>query len=483
MIQSSKSKIEYGDFQTPLELAEKICSKLNELDIDPDVIIEPTCGIGNFINASYRFFKLAREIIGIEINSGYIQEAKNNFQIDGENKISIYQTDFFIFNWDSYIKKLDSDNILIIGNFPWVTNARQGTIEGNNLPYKENFQNHKGLEAITGSSNFDISEWMLIQMVKLLHERRACIAMLCKTSVARKILNYIHSQNLNLQQCSIYKIDAKKYFNASVEACLLFCAFDKNSKNYFCDVFESLEAKQSYRIGYYNKNLLKNVITFQNIKDLYTQNLEYQWRSGVKHDRSDVMEFKKVERGFINGFGECIDLEETYLYPLLKGSDVARGRIETTDRYVLLTQQKVGEPTDKIQASAPKTWNYLNRYASYLDSRKSKIYLNNPRFSIFGVGDYTFYPWKIAICGLYKKLEFVLIGELNNKSVIFDDTVYFLAFQDEITTRKTFAMLNSDLAKRFYDSLIFWDDKRPIKTRILNCLNLSTLADRLAIDR
>jgi hypothetical protein len=94
----------------------------------------------------------------------------------------------------------------------------------------------------------------------------------------------------------------------------------------------------------------------------------------------------------------------------------------------------------------------------------------------FGVGDYTFSPWKVAICGLYKKLGFRLIGEVMGKPVLFDDTVYFLSFDDEQAARKTFRLLNSPAAIEFYSSLIFWDEKRPVKASILNCLNLAALA-------
>jgi hypothetical protein len=140
-----------------------------------------------------------------------------------------------------------------------------------------------------------------------------------------------------------------------------------------------------------------------------------------------------------------------------------------------VTQRYVGEPTEYIRDSAPKTWNYLIKYESYLDSRKSKIYKKHPRFSIFGVGAYTFKPWKIAICGLYKKLDFRLIGKIENKSAIFDDTVYFLSFDEESVARKTFELLTSPTAINFYSSLIFWDEKRPIKSSILNSLNLAAL--------
>jgi hypothetical protein len=142
-----------------------------------------------------------------------------------------------------------------------------------------------------------------------------------------------------------------------------------------------------------------------------------------------------------------------------------------------VTQKFVGEPTEYIKEIAPKTWNYLESHAKYLNSRKSKNYQKKPRFSIFGVGDYTFAPWKIAICGLYKKLEFRLISQIDNKQIVFDDTVYFLGFNDEKIARKNFELITSEQAISFYSSQIFWDEKRPIKSSILNSLNLTTLLE------
>lgn len=472
----SKAKVEYGDFQTPLELANKICSKLLELGISPDIIVEPTCGIGNFIEASANSFKLANKILGIEINSNYLQEIRIS-----DKRIQIQQADFFEVDWFSLIDKFD-EQILVIGNFPWVTNSQQGMIGGMNLPQKTNFQNYSGLEAITGKSNFDISEWMLIQTVQWLQKRDAYLAMLCKTSVARKLLSYIHSRNLNLAHCATYKIDTKKYFDANVDACLLLCKFDSDSRNYFCDVFSSLEADHYYQVGYRNNILIRDVKSFDKLAELYNPKLGVKWRSGIKHDCSSVMELRKIDNTFVNGLGEVVDLEETCLFPLIKGSDVAQNRTKSVERYLLVTQRFIGESTEYIRDLAPKTWKYLEEHSEYLDGRKSKIYQKSPRFSIFGVGSYTFSPWKIAICGLYKKLDFRFVGRINSKAVIFDDTVYFLSFEDEQVAYKTFMLLTSPSALDFYSSLIFWDEKRPIKSSILNSLNLSALAARLSIN-
>ncbi|PSM49227.1 SAM-dependent methyltransferase [Chroococcidiopsis sp. CCALA 051] len=473
---SQKTKIEYGDFQTPLELANLVCQKLLELNISPSLIIEPTCGVGNFLEATAHCFKLTNKIIGVEVNHSYLQKLQVNQQLIQDERIEIIAGDFFQYDWIPLIEQFN-EKILVIGNFPWVTNSRQGTIGSRNLPRKTNFQKYSGLDAITGKSNFDISEWMLIQTVHWLQKDGGYLAMLCKASVSRKILRYIYSKRLNIASCSTYKIDAKKYFNANIEACLLVCEFDSCSQNYYCNVFDSLESLNSYRIGYDNNLLVRNLESFQKLSALYDANATIKWRSGIKHDCSSVMEFRKIDSMFINGLGEIIDLEEDYLFPLIKGSDVAQNRIDTTNRYILVTQKFVGESTDSIKDIAPKTWQYLTSHAEYLDNRKSKIYQNNPRFSIFGVGEYTFAPWKIAICGLYKKLDFKLVANLFNKPVVFDDTVYFLSFTDWQIANKTFDLLTSQVATDFYSSLIFWDEKRPIKTSILNCLNLKALAE------
>jgi hypothetical protein len=473
-----KDKVEYGDFQTPLELAERVCQQLVKLQVTPDVIVEPTCGVGNFIEAASHSFPSAKKIIGVEVNPQYIQTIKTKKLLIQDARIELQQADFFQLDWLSLIDRLDG-NILILGNFPWVTNSQQGSMGGENLPLKNNFHNYNGLDAITGKSNFDISEWMLIQVIQWLQNREANLAMLCKVSVARKLLNYLRAQNLNLAYCATYEIDAKKYFDVTVAACLLFCKFDLSSKNYFCDVFSDFENQASHQIGYRDNFLTRDVAAFDKLRQFHTTNPAIKWRSGIKHDCADVMEFRKINNTFVNRMGEAIALEETYLFPLLKGSDIIQSRVNATDRYVLVTQKFVGEPTAGIKTIAPKTWEYLESHASYLENRKSKIYQNHPKFSIFGVGDYTFRAWKIAICGLYKKLEFKLVGRMLNKPAVFDDTVYFLSFEDEQTALKTFQVLTSPSVIEFYSSLIFWDEKRPIKATILNSLDLAALVESI----
>jgi hypothetical protein len=473
MTRATRHQIEYGDFQTPKELADRVCQKLASLGVNPDAVIEPTCGLGAFIESAARYFPPAKRIIGVEINPAYLATLRNQQSLFENGRIEIRQGDFFNFDWGNLLNDL-SGSILILGNFPWVTNSQLSVIEGENLPEKTNFQLHRGLNAITGRSNFDISEWMLMQVAGWLQNRNGHLAMLCKTAVARKLLNHLYSQNFNLADAAIFKIEAEKYFGAAVEACLLFCKFDGVSRYYDYQVFENLESKVGDRAGHRDGVMVRDLTAFDELRHLHGES-EMKWRSGVKHDCAEVMEFRRTPNGLMNGLGELVDVEPDYLFPLLKGSDLANGHVASTTRCVLITQKSIGESTGGIQKNAPKTWAYLEAHAKYFAGRKSRIYRNRPRFSIFGVGAYTFAPWKIAICGLYKTLQFRLVGEIEDKPVIFDDTIYFLSFVDEAEARKVYQLLLSLPATNFLSSLIFWDEKRPIKAGILNRLDLRRL--------
>lgn len=464
-------KIEYGDFQTPKELADLVCKKLLEMGLSPDSIIEPTCGLGTFIESAVRSFSTTKKFVGVEVNSDYTERLQiKSKAFPRSETIEIKQGDFFNFNWNQLLKEMNGE-ILVLGNFPWVTNSAQSAISGSNLPAKTNFQNFSGLDAMTGKSNFDISEFMLIQVAEWFRKRRGHLAVLVKTAVARKFLNHLHKTNVGLSHAALYIIDAMKYFDAAVDACLLYCRFDASAKNYDYSVFESLSSESCYRVGHRLGLVVKDVDTFEGLTHLVGRSIE-KWRSGIKHDCSEVMELTERDGVLLNGNNDPVNIESDFVYPLIKGSDISNDRVTQTSKFLIVPQRMVGESTKPLKTIAPNLWAYLENHAKQLDARKSKIYQNNPRFSIFGVGEYTFAPWKIAICGLYKNLNFRLVGQIQSKPVVFDDTVYFLSFEKFEEAKIIFDYLHSSEVQNFLSSLIFWEDKRPIKTSILNKLKL-----------
>ena len=477
----TKAVAEFGDFQTPTELALAATKVLCRLGIQPRSIIEPTCGRGAFIAAAAECFREAEAIIGIDINANHLSAAKAATNRFGR-RIALRQGDFFKLDWPSVVTKTGQP-WLIIGNPPWVTSSNLGAIESANLPEKSNFHGRKGIEAITGKSNFDISEWMILRYLDWLGGSPGTIAVLCKTAVARKILLHAWKRKVPLRAANIYKIDARGYFGAAVDAGFFVLEIEPKAHAISCNVFASLNAQASFHtMGFDDGHIIAEVAGFSRHRSLLGPEENYVWRSGVKHDCSKVMELTVTPTGYQNGLGESVAIEDSFVFPMLKSSDIGNGRVKCRGAMVV-TQQFVGQDTAYIRIKAPKTWNYLTRYAALLEKRGSVIYRNKPAFSIFGVGPYSFAPWKVAISGFYKKLHFVAVGPINGRPVVFDDTIYLLPCRSKEEACFIEELLRSEAAQDFFNAMIHWSDKRPITVEILKRLSINKLASMLGRER
>lgn len=479
----SKQRTEFGDFQTPVPLADAVCGLLRRLGTSPASVVEPTCGQGSLLLSALDRFSGLTVAVGLDINAAYLVDLQGHFAGRADaDKVKLVHGSFFTTDWASMLAELP-EPILVIGNPPWVTNAELGGLDSNNLPAKSNFQKHAGLDAITGKSNFDISEWMLIRLMESLNGRSGTLAMLCKTAVARKCLLHAWKHDFQLGAAALYGIDTARYFDASVDACLLVCDFHRDGQQKCAGVFPGLDAERpASNLGWRAGRVVADVEAFDRWRHLAADETgrTYVWRSGVKHDCSRVMELRAVEGRWYNKLGENVDLESTYLYPMLKSSDIAAGRTEWPANWMLVTQSAVNAATETIRELAPKTWAYLVEHAQLLDGRRSSIYRKRPRFSVFGIGDYTFAPHKVAISGLYKRLQFEVVGGYQGKPVVFDDTVYFLSCQSKQEAELLASLLNSDPARQFYSAFIFWDSKRPITVDVLRRLDLRKVQSMLA---
>ncbi len=229
---------EFGDFQTPLRLASEVVSLIDDLVGKPDRIVEPTAGLGSFLEAAREKWGAKPTYEGFEINPVYVREASARL---AERGIVLEQRDFFTADWPGILGAKKSRNLLVLGNPPWVTNSALGSLKSQNLPRKANFQGLRGFDAKTGKANFDIAEWILIRLIESLPPR-ASIAMLCKTMTARKVLRHFWKTEGGLANAALFLIDANAHFDVSVNACLFFCIRTTNrSKDRRC-ICRSLDA-------------------------------------------------------------------------------------------------------------------------------------------------------------------------------------------------------------------------------------------------
>lgn len=317
-------RTEYGDFQTNSALAERITLDLNLRNISPEIIIEPTCGEGNFIIASLKNFNSTRSIFGVEIHKPYVWETKFKIlQFFLENpkankpEIIINHCNVFDFGFDEIAKRFSKKDILIIGNPPWVTNSKLGSLNSLNLPKKTNFKNHSGLDAITGKGNFDIAEYITLMMLETFQGIRGNLVLLVKNSVIKNIVFEQNKKRYKISSIEKQCIDSKKEFDVSVEASLLYCKLN-SIPEFSCKEFNFYKNKKHHKeFGWIENKFVSNIDTY-----IHTEGIDgtspFIWRQGLKHDCSDVMELSWMNGCYINGLNEQIEIENALVYGILK---------------------------------------------------------------------------------------------------------------------------------------------------------------------
>ncbi|GAG82952.1 unnamed protein product, partial [marine sediment metagenome] len=164
--------------------------------------------------------------------------------------------------------------------------------------------------------------------------------------------------------------------------------------------------------------------------------------------------------------------EDGLIYGFLKSSDLKNTVIKNTRKHTIITQKKVGQETSYIQNKYPNTYQYLVKHLSFFEARKSSIYKDKPMFSIFGIGDYSFKPFKVAISGLYKSFHFTLVLPQADKPVMLDDTCYFIGFKKIEFAVYAIILLNSKTTEEFLQSITFTDAKRVFTKDILMRIDL-----------
>ena len=464
----AENKVEYGDFQTNQVLSEAIVQKLKKNGVSPQIIIEPTCGMGSFIIASLTHFSDVKKVFAVEIQEKYVWQTKFNildFFLTNVNipipEINIIHANYFDFNFSSIKKYIDGNELLIIGNPPWVTNSTLSQINSENLPRKSNFKNYKGIDAITGKSNFDIAEYITIDLLKHFGDINGHLAFLIKNSVVNNIVYNQPKIKLPISNLQKQNIDSKKEFDVSVDASLFVCSLN-SAYSVTCEETDFYTSNINSVFGWKNDKFMSNISDNNDIDGRCI----FEWRQGVKHDCSKIMELSYTEDHYRNKLNDIFDLEDELVYPILKSSDLKTTIADASKKYTIITQKYVGQNTSYIK-KYPLTYQYLYKNIDSFKNRKSKIYRNKCDFSIFGIGDYSFKPYKVAISGLYKTYHFCLVKPQDGKPVMLDDTCYFIGFDNFRQAELVWKILNTKIVSDFLKSVTFKDSKRMITKDVL----------------
>ena len=482
IIQEEPDRREYGDFQTNKNLALKSVQYILSMDtkVEFDYVVEPTCGKGSFILAALSQIETLKKVIGIEIYQPYIWKTKFKileFYIQNPQRtkpeIEIIHANVFDFDFEKLSNETRDYTTLVIGNPPWVTNSELGSIDSENLPQKSNFKKHRGFDAITGKGNFDIGEYIALMILRNFSSHNGYFGFLIKNAVVKNLLYDQKHNNFRISKIEKLNIDSTKEFNVSVDACLFLAKLNKEPE-FSCMELDFYTKEKRTSFGWFNDSYVYSISDYQEANDIEGKS-QFIWRQGIKHDCSKVMEIERYNDHFKNGLDQEVEIENDLVFGLLKSSDLKVKQTNSYRKLTIITQKKIGQNTDYIHKDYPLTFEYLWKNKDYFDKRKSSIYKGKSNFSIFGVGDYSFMPYKVAVSGLYKSTHFTLVLPENGKPIMLDDTCYFISFNKLPQARIAHYLLNHEHTQQFLKAIIFPDSKRSITKDVLMRINFHKL--------
>ena len=469
---------DFGDFQTPRALVAAVLDCLRAEGGDYARVLEPTCGRGHFLAGMLDRAGAGVEVRGVEIQPDHAEAARAVVGDRGR----VIRADLFRLDLGRDLGWQTAGRLLVVGNPPWVTAAALGAsggLEQNPGPDRINRANAPGLAALTGAANFDLAEAVALQLVRELADERPTVALLCKAAVARGVIRSAHRDGLPITSASFRRVDAARWFGAAVSAGLFRFEVGPGPLVEAVPVYPSLQATAPEATwGVVDGALIAD-------RDAYRRATcadgagPIAWRQGVKHDVAAVLELTPGPGGtWTNGLGAPVLVEADRVYPWFKATDLARGHHPEPRRAVAIPQRALADDPAELARTAPLLWDYLQGHAAHFARRKSSIYRNRPPFALFGIGPYTFSPFKVAISGLHKDFRFRALGPVAGRPPLVDDTGYFLPVPTAEAACTLAAALNGPAAADLLAALTFRDNKRPITQAVLKRLDLRALLAR-----
>lgn len=101
---------------------------------------------------------------------------------------------------------------------------------------------------------------------------------------------------------------------------------------------------------------------------------------------------------------------------------------------------------------------------------------------MFGVGEYTYAPYKVGISGFYKEPLFSLLCSQDHRPVMTDDTSYFICLPTYDTAYTAMLYLNAEPVQRFLKRIAFLDAKRPYTKKVLERLDFFKICEMVGLE-
>jgi type I restriction-modification system DNA methylase subunit len=151
-------------------------------------------------------------------------------------------------------------------------------------------------------------------------------------------------------------------------------------------------------------------------------------------------------------------VERDLVYPLIRGKDVKKWYIIGEHGWIIVPHNpETGRPIPEeiLKIKYPNTYKYFTVYQKTLEERSIQKLLGkgNPFYSVYDIGRYTFYPYKViwkrisgAITGKAVSFASAVIEPFDAKPVILNDSMILIPFERPEEAYYVSGILNSSIA-------------------------------------
>jgi SAM-dependent methyltransferase len=518
----SKYRKPLGQFYTRTWLVEEIHKLVTPyLPVPADRIsyLDPSCGTGAFLAPLWQ--KGYEKVYGFELDPLVALTAQFSYLsqrvAQKTNSSPIFQLDAFslasaerqLFMAETLITFEEAgksaESILsvdcLIGNPPWVTWADLSK------PYREFlkplwFENglvqKKGYRLLLGNSRADIAHLFTFHCMETFLKDNGIIAFLLPLSAIKGSEASSHFRSFRLasgkeiEVLEIHDLSAIRPFDDAVgDTCILIarkCGITKYPIPYV-EWRQSPGGIEKLRRCAFIPTPAGPFLLLHNEKSEHVipkmlGASDYQARQGINTCGANAIFFFEPEN--------IPNIEEAYLYPLLRYNDVQRWHAVPTLR-VLFPYDRENPKTpialSEIRRDSPKSYRYFTKHRTTLKNRTSAVIQNNIKnnlyHTLFGVGSYTFARWKVVWQSFgAKKMSAAVVSKEKCKPIIPNQALHCYIATDERDEAYFLAgVLNSFLFEYAVGSINKPGSKSYAQPSILNKIRIPRYENSLSLHR
>jgi len=150
-------------------------------------------------------------------------------------------------------------------------------------------------------------------------------------------------------------------------------------------------------------------------------------------------------------------IEKDLVYPIIKPRHIKKWIIKGYYNIIIPHKKHGMNNESELRVNCPKTYNYLFSFKDELLKRASRWFKggDKPFYSLFGIGEYTFKPFKVVWSSIGYLPAFAVATKVDDdyigsKEIIPDNTIGYISFDSLDDAHYVCAILNSGLVEKLF---------------------------------